>query len=233
MIRLAPLLPGGERAAVETTPIDPWPHQRFVAQRLLATWPRNHLLCDAVGLGKTIEAGLAFWALWLSGRARSIRVFAPASLTRQWLTEMAEKFLLPFVRRTNRSGDWERLDPRSGEPITGKGAHFDAPLEIVSTGLVINRRGGRLLAQLPETDLVLVDEAHKARRQAPDNVTQLPRFNKLYQELRDALYPRARARAPLLATATPMQLNRVEAFERTSWTAASRRSAVGESCSRR
>jgi hypothetical protein len=110
MIRLAPLLPGGERVALETTPIEPWPHQRFVAYRLLATYPRNHLLWDDVGLGKTIEAGLAFRALWLSGRARSIRVFAPASLTQQWLNEMAEKFLLPFVRRTSRGGDWERVD---------------------------------------------------------------------------------------------------------------------------
>ncbi|NCA71850.1 MAG: hypothetical protein EOM91_17570 [Sphingobacteriia bacterium] len=129
LIRLAPLLPGGERTAMETTPIEPWPHQRFVAQRLLETYPRNHLLCDEVGLGKTIEAGLTFRALWLSGRAKSIRVFAPASLTPQWLNEMAEKFLLPFVRRTNRSGDWARVDLRSGEVIQGSGSPFDAPLE--------------------------------------------------------------------------------------------------------
>ncbi len=211
MIRLAPLLPGGERAALETTPIEPWPHQRFVARRLLETYPRNHLLCDEVGLGKTIEAGLAFRALWLSGRAKSIRVFAPASLTSQWLNEMAEKFMLPFVRRTRRSGDWERIELRTGEPISGKGRMFDAPLEIISTGLIINRKGGRLLAQFPETDLVLVDEAHKARRQSPDNSAQMPRYNKLYQELRSALYDRSRAL--LLATATPMQLNRVEAFD--------------------
>lgn len=190
MIRLAPLLPGGERVALETTPIEPWPHQRFVARRLLETYPRNHLLCDEVGLGKTIEAGLAFRALWLSGRAKSIRVFAPASLTPQWLNEMAEKFMLPFVRRTSRNGAWEQVDLRFGEPISGKGKMFDRPLEIISTGLIINRRGGRLLAQFPETDLVLVDEAHKARRQSPDNTLQMPRFNKLYQELRDALYGR-------------------------------------------
>ncbi|WPL18348.1 RNA polymerase-associated protein RapA [Thiorhodovibrio winogradskyi] len=211
LIRLAPLLPGGERAAMDTLPIEPWPHQRFVARRLLATWPRNHLLCDEVGLGKTIEAGLAFRALWLSGRARSIRVFAPASLTAQWLREMAEKFLLPFVRRTNRAGDWERIDLRTGEVIAGKGRLFDAPLEIISTGLLINRQGGRILAEMPETDLVLVDEAHKARRDAPDQRARLPRFNRLYQELEERLYPKAKAL--WLATATPMQINRVEAFD--------------------
>ncbi len=211
MIRLAPLLPGGERVGIETTPIEPWPHQRFVASRLLDTYPRNHLLCDEVGLGKTIEAGLAFRALWLSGRATSIRVFAPASLTSQWLVEMAEKFFLPFVRRTSRKGRWERIDMLSGEPTQGEGQMFDAPLEIVSTGLVINRHGGKLLANLPETDLVLVDEAHKARRQSPDNRTTMPSFNRLYQELQGSLY--GKSRTLLLATATPMQLNRVEAFD--------------------
>lgn len=211
MLRLAPLLPGGERVAIETTPIEPWPHQRFVANRLLETYPRNHLLCDEVGLGKTIEAGLAFRALWLSGRASTIRVFAPASLTSQWLVEMAEKFYLSFVRRTSRKGRWERIDLLDGEPMQGQGQMFDAPLEIISTGLVINRHGGRLLANLPETDLVLVDEAHKARRQTPDNQTTMPRFNKLYQELQGALY--GKSRTLLLATATPMQLNRVEAFD--------------------
>lgn len=211
MLRLAPLLPGGEQVAMETTPIEPWPHQRFVAQRLVDTYPRNYLLCDEVGLGKTIEAGLAFRALWLSGRAESIRVFAPASLTSQWLAEMAEKFFLPFVRRTSRKGRWERIDMLSGELIQGQGQMFDAPLEIVSTGLVINRHGGRLLANLPETDVVLVDEAHKARRQTPDNQSVTPRFNKLYQELQGQLY--GKSRTLLLATATPMQLNRVEAFD--------------------
>lgn len=211
MLRLAPLLPGGERVGVETTPIEPWPHQRFVVNRLLATYPRNHLLCDEVGLGKTIEAGLTFRALWLSGRVGSIRVFAPASLTSQWLVEMAEKFYLPFVRRTSRQGRWEKVDLRSGEKVVGDGQMFDEPLEIISTGLVINRRGVRLLKSFPETDIVLVDEAHKARRQTPDNQQQLPRFNKLYQELRDALY--SHSRSLLLATATPMQLNRVEAFD--------------------
>ncbi|MAL94412.1 MAG: helicase [Haliea sp.] len=211
MLRLAPLLPGGERVAIETTPIEPWPHQRFVANRLLETYPRNHLLCDEVGLGKTIEAGLVFRALWLSGRAKSIRVFAPASLTSQWLTEMTEKFYLPFVRRTNRKGFWERIDLRNGELCEGQSQMFDAPLEIISTGLVINRKGGRLLENLPETDMVLVDEAHKARRQSPDNQSSMPRFNKLYQELRRSLY--SKSDALLLATATPMQLNRVEAFD--------------------
>ena len=210
-LRLAPLLPGGEQVGVATAAVKPWPHQHFVAQRLLQTAPGNRLLCDEVGLGKTIEAGLVFRALWLSGRARSIRVFAPAALTHQWLREMAEKFHLPFVLRTNRIGDWQRVDLHSGEIVEGKGRLFDAPLEIISTGLLVNQRGGRILNEFPPTDVVLLDEAHKARRQSPDRRDVAPRFNRLYRELQEHLYPKARML--LLATATPMQLNRVEAFD--------------------
>src|SRR5690606_21682691 len=59
LIKDAPFLPGGRYVGLETAPVDPWPHQRVVARRLIETWPYSHLLCDEVGLGKTIEAGLA------------------------------------------------------------------------------------------------------------------------------------------------------------------------------
>ena len=211
IIRLAPLLPVGQYVGMETAPVTPWPHQRFVARRLIDTYPCNHLLCDEVGLGKTIEAGLAFRSLWLSGKARSIRIFAPASLTSQWLHEMAEKFLLPFRRRTGRKGNAELADPITGDVKSIDGKMFDFPLEIISTGLIIH--GGRepLLAHIPETDLVILDEAHKARRAAPDRNDREATFNRLFRALRDSLYPKARSL--LLATATPMQLNRVEAFD--------------------
>lgn len=211
LIRLAPLLPNGQYVGMETAPVVPWPHQRFVATRLIDSYPKNHLLCDEVGLGKTIEAGLAFRALWLSGLVRSIRVFAPASLTSQWMNEMAEKFYMSFYRRTNRSGSWESKDLLTEEKLTGTGTLFEEPLEIISTGLLINQARGRILQKMPETDMVLVDEAHKARREYPDNQDKELSPNRLYRELQTALYEKSSALH--LATATPMQLNRVEAFD--------------------
>ena len=211
VIRLAPLLPGGRYVGMETSPVTPWPHQRFVARRLIDTYPCNHLLADEVGLGKTIEAGLAFRSLWLSGRARSIRIFAPASLTSQWLHEMAEKFLMPFRRRTGRRGNAEIADPITGEIEFLLGEMFDFPLEVISTGLINHAGPTPLLARLPKTDLVILDEAHKARRAAPDRTDREAEFNKLFRALRDHLYKKSKGL--LLATATPMQLNRVEAFD--------------------
>lgn len=211
ILRLAPLLPGGEYIGMETAPVTPWPHQKFVARRMIEGYPDNHLMCDEVGLGKTIEAGLAFRALWLSGKASSIRVFAPASLTSQWLHEMSEKFLLPFRRRTGRQGTFETADPLTGDVESGTSDFFDYPLEIISTGLLIHGTGRRLLDSMGETDLVLVDEAHKARRRDPDQTQREPSFNNLYRAVENGIFPKARGL--LLATATPMQLNRVEAFD--------------------
>src|SRR5262249_15273181 len=66
-LRDGPKLPRGRYVGMETAPITPWPHQAVVARRLIATWPYSYLLCDEVGLGKTIEAGLAIHSLYLSG----------------------------------------------------------------------------------------------------------------------------------------------------------------------
>jgi hypothetical protein len=98
LLRDGPKLPGGRYVGMETAPITPWPHQAVVARRLIATWPYSYVLCDEVGLGKTIEAGLAIRALYLSGLVQRVLICAPASLTMQWQRQMASKFFLPFGR---------------------------------------------------------------------------------------------------------------------------------------
>ncbi|HOY67832.1 MAG TPA: DISARM system SNF2-like helicase DrmD [Candidatus Ozemobacteraceae bacterium] len=54
------------------------------------------LLADAVGLGKTIQAGMILRELMLRRRIRRILILCPASLRTQWRDEMNEKFALPF-----------------------------------------------------------------------------------------------------------------------------------------
>lgn len=68
------------------------------------------LLCDEVGLGKTIEAGLIISQLWAEGRRRIIAV-VPATIRKQWQNELLEKFGIPCVivdgfeyRQAKRSG---------------------------------------------------------------------------------------------------------------------------------
>ena len=54
------------------------------------------MLADAVGLGKTIQAGMVIRELMLRRRIRRVLVLGPALLRSQWRDEMAEKFALPF-----------------------------------------------------------------------------------------------------------------------------------------
>jgi superfamily II DNA or RNA helicase len=54
------------------------------------------MLADAVGLGKTIQAGLVLRELMLRRRIRRVLVLCPASLRTQWKEELDEKFSIPF-----------------------------------------------------------------------------------------------------------------------------------------
>ena len=55
------------------------------------------LLADAVGLGKTIQAGMVLRELMLRRRIRRVLVLCPAALRTQWRDEMQEKFALSFA----------------------------------------------------------------------------------------------------------------------------------------
>ncbi len=54
------------------------------------------MLADAVGLGKTIQAGMILRELMLRRRIHRVLILCPASLRTQWRDEMNEKFALPF-----------------------------------------------------------------------------------------------------------------------------------------
>ena len=54
------------------------------------------LLCDGVGLGKTIQCGLVLEELLLRRRIRRVLVVCPAMLQRQWKYELRRKFNLDF-----------------------------------------------------------------------------------------------------------------------------------------
>jgi len=213
LIKDGPKLPGGRFVGMETAPVAPWPHQVVVARRLIETWPYSYLLCDEVGLGKTIEAGLAIRSLVLSGLVKRVLIAPPASLTKQWQREMATKFLLPFERALSGAGGrHERIFP---EPEIVSSRNLYKPnLCIVSTGLLAHKHRRQDLDAAHRFDIALVDEAHYARRQNPaaaDNRRVEPRFGRLYTTIRDRL--RKRSKALWLATATPMQLDWIEVYD--------------------
>lgn len=208
LLKDGPRLPGGRYVGMETAPITPWPHQAVVARRLIDSWPYSYLLCDEVGLGKTIEAGLAIRSLYLSGIAKRVLIAAPASLTRQWQREMATKFLLPFGRGLASPGiRHEYLLPL--EHDKSNRSLFEPDLAIVSTGLMSRKDRHPDLRQCSTFDIALVDESHYARRSNSTQGSKVsPKFGNLYKTIQDVL--RGNARSLWLATATPMQLHQVE-----------------------
>ncbi|WP_449244568.1 helicase-related protein [Desulfobacca acetoxidans] len=211
LIKDGPLLPGGRFVGLETAPITPWPHQQIVARRVISTWPFSYLLCDEVGLGKTIEAGLIIRSLYLSGLAKRVLIAAPASLTRQWHREMASKFFLPFGRAVGGT-------PLTHEYLLPVEEKQPAPslvspdLTIISTGLLVRAEQQAALQAAKRCDITLIDEAHYARRKNPtQGLRAEPKLGKLYRVIAEILRPRSTCL--LMATATPMQLDPVEVFD--------------------
>ena len=115
--------PGGLQLAEEASTIDPWPHQRVVSDTAVNTYPNSFLLCDEVGLGKTIEVGLTLSRLGLTGEIENSLILTPASLAVQWQEELWEKFNINAYRYDRGSNyEYVFIDALGGEhSIPGAG----------------------------------------------------------------------------------------------------------------
>ncbi len=162
------------------------PHQVGVVQRVLSARRPRFVLADEVGLGKTIEAGMIFSALRLSGLAARVLVVAPSHLTVQWLAELFHKFQQLFTLV-----DGDRLArSRREEPDTSPWERF--PRVVTSLELLSRSPEEVQEAAAAGWDLVIVDEAHHLRGEKAFAAIQ-------------ALA--SRTWGLLLLTATPMQLD--------------------------
>ncbi len=197
----APYLPGGETACDATAPVSLWPHQRRVVEETALAWPDGRLLCDEVGMGKTIEAILVLRRLLAGRGVRRALILLPAGLLRQWQAELREKggLIVPRLQGTS-SLFWP--DGRE-QSVDGVAAALRQPILLVSREMArLESNLGILLAADP-WDLVLLDESHAARRSEAKEGA----FNQanLLLDLLRQLQLRRRARSILLLSATPMQ----------------------------
>ncbi len=205
-LRDLPHLVGAVGVGMATAAVTPWPHQYAVARRVAETFPRRYLLADEVGLGKTVEAGLILRELWLRGIVRRALILAPRSVLRQWQEELYEKFALDvplydgLVFRDRRGA--ERA------PVTSN-PWDEVDLVLASSQLVKREDRRRTLLEARPWDLVIVDEAHHARRR---DFLDLRRYrpNRMLELLS---HLQARTRGLLLLTATPMQVHPVEVWD--------------------
>ncbi|MBI3990242.1 MAG: DEAD/DEAH box helicase family protein [candidate division NC10 bacterium] len=202
----APFLPNGHHLGAATSTVQPWPHQQRVADLVVQRFPEGFLLSDEVGLGKTIEAGLALRQLLLAGRVKRCLILTPKSVSRQWQEELYEKFVLNIPRYDGKTF-YDVFDRELSSDDDNPWNAF--PVFIASSQLAKRKdRQPELLAAKP-WDLILVDEAHHARRK---DFLQIERYrpNRLLGLL-NAL--RDKARGLLLLTATPMQIHPVEVWD--------------------
>ncbi len=212
-IAVAPILPnGGIRVGEATSAVTPWPHQVRAFRRLYDNWPPKLLIADEVGLGKTVEAGLLLRQAWLAGRARRILILAPKSVCSQWQIELREKFNLNWPIYDGQKLNWYPSPGMQGrqERVVSRDLWHREPVVIVSSHLV--RRADRqkeLLEAADPWDLVILDEAHHARRRGAGSASE----GGPNAMLRLMLGMKTRTQGLVLLTATPMQVHPVEVFD--------------------
>lgn len=127
-----------------------FPHQIRAAERTLRELRGRALLCDEVGLGKTIEAGVILNEYVARGLVRSALVLTPAPLVAQWQEELIRKFDLPFVSQDSPAFKVS-ADPWSTFPFT------------VASLETAKREPHRKQIVANDYDLVIVDEAHRLK----------------------------------------------------------------------
>ncbi|HNR60323.1 MAG TPA: phospholipase D-like domain-containing protein [Thauera sp.] len=201
--------------------LQPW-QQGFLTeclrhQRLYGTV--RLLLADEVGLGKTLSLATAALTLCLladkptgqgNGPRRPVVIFAPATLTEQWQTEMLDKLGIPTARWDTVGKVWLDADERVLSPAGREQiAHCPLRIGIVSTGLMMRDSLEKQHLLGMRFGVVILDEAHKARtRQGFGKEAGTP--NELLAFMHEIA---ARADHVLLGTATPIQTNPADLWD--------------------
>ncbi|WP_038039189.1 phospholipase D-like domain-containing anti-phage protein [Thermorudis peleae] len=190
-----------------------WAHQKSFVK--LAFDLHRHrgarlILADEVGLGKTVQLGLAakLMVLWGGG---NVLVLVPKPLVGQWQDELWDLLALPSAVWTGRT--W--IDENGVEyPANGVDGlqHCPRKVGIVSAGLITQSdEAAEVLANL-HYECVIVDEAHRAgrRNRGASHRNEKADPNNLLRFLQRVA---ERTRSLLLATATPVQLDPIEAWD--------------------
>lgn len=173
------------------------------------------LLCDGVGLGKTLQLG-AIAKLIGTLDSQPLLIMAPKPLLEQWQEELLQKLAIPSARWD--SGGWITERDEYHPALPGKPVNCPRKIGIISTSVVtsapLSERNRMLVEQLLEKrfSCVIWDEAHKIRRaNLAENTVYSPPEKKLLYQFAERLA--SRSQTLLLATATPVQLHPMELWD--------------------
>ncbi|MHB8125398.1 MAG: DEAD/DEAH box helicase [Desulfitobacteriaceae bacterium] len=164
--------------------IEPLDYQLRTVRYVLMNLRGRALLCDEVGMGKTVEAGLIALEYILRGLVRRVLVLAPPSLVEQWQEEMRSKFNLDFM--VYDSPEFKAHPNPWGE--------FPRVIASIDTA---KRESNRERILAVPYDLVIVDEAHHLKNE---------------RSLAYQLVSKLKKKYILLLTATPVENNLEELF---------------------
>jgi SNF2 family DNA or RNA helicase len=157
----------------------PFGYQVKTAQTALRRFRGRGLLCDEVGLGKTIEAGLVLKEYLLRGLVSRVLILTPPALVEQWREELATKFRLDdFV--TSSDPEFRALGPQAWATF---------PHMVASLATARRAEHRQEITQIVY-DLIIVDEAHHLKNRASVSWKFVNALQKKYS---------------LLLTATPVQ----------------------------
>jgi len=190
-----------------------WAHQKSFIKLAFDAHKNGgarYLLADQVGLGKTVQLALSAKLMALYGD-KPILILVPKPLMTQWQDELWNLLELPSARWNGRQ--W--IDEQGVTyPEFGSQGMRKCPrrIGIMSTGLII--RGSEAVNLIKDItyECIILDEAHRARRTnlGPTHRGEKAEPNNLLRFLMDIA---PRTRSLLLATATPVQLDPIEAWD--------------------
>lgn len=194
-----------ELSSLSNSRVEIKPHQVAVVHRVTTSFPHRFLLADEVGLGKTIEAALTIKELKARGVASRVLVLVPSNIVSQWQFELKTKFNLVFSHYTRATVDF------LGASNPGENVWTLNDNVIASTTFAAHDEVRRQEIAVAGWDLVVLDEAHHARRiwQGGGRYSTTNLYT-LTQALSDPT--NGGAANLLLLTATPMQLDTFELY---------------------
>jgi superfamily II DNA or RNA helicase len=191
-----------------------WEHQKYFIELAFKEHKKDggarFLLADQVGLGKTLQLAMSAKLMALYGD-KPVLIIVPKTLVWQWQDEMKTLLDMPSAVWTGMGWQDENGYFYQADSIR---SILKCPrrVGIISQGLVSRRTEAADLLAQKEFECVILDEAHRARRRNPtkDPNKYKAEPNYLLQFLNVITF---KTKSLLLASATPVQIHPIEAFD--------------------
>ena len=172
LFRKAPKTDPAKIEVADRAAMDSLPYQFNPALQALAQPRARILIADAVGIGKTLEAGILASELIARGRGRRILVLATKAMLTQFQQEFWNRFSIPLVRLD--SAGIQRIRNRI-PPNHNPFLYFDR--SIISIDTLKQDLEYRDYLEHAYWDIIIIDEAHNVAQR--NNRSQRARLAQL------------------------------------------------------